>query len=120
MFILLCGDVAQNLGPNSNELCGFCKTAVIDTDPAVCCDMCDMWVHVSCDLKISLTEYQIFLTDPSDNLWICTLCDTAANQFVTPRASSQSVSVSTRGVFCQNALIYLHSCVQIILMLWLL
>ena len=39
VFILLCGDVAQNPGPNSNELCGFCKTAVIDTDPAVCCDV---------------------------------------------------------------------------------
>ena len=88
-FILLCGDVAQNPGPNSGELCGFCKAAVIDTDPAVCCDMCDTWVHVSCDPKILLSDYQILVTDFSDDLWVCTLCDTAADWFVTPRVSSE-------------------------------
>ena len=71
-------------------LCGFYKAAMIDTDPAVCCDMCDTWVHVSCDSKISLAEYQTLVTDPSDDPWICTLCDTTIDQFVTLRVSSQS------------------------------
>ena len=31
------------------ELCSICSEAVLDDHTAVCCDLCDSWVHVSCD-----------------------------------------------------------------------
>ena len=54
--ILLCGDIHQNPGPAVFN-CGVCGLNVSNADKAICCDMCEKWVHVTCDPYISESEY---------------------------------------------------------------
>ena len=76
MLLLLCGDVSVNPGPPvAAYLCGICICEVKDSDAAICCDCCDTWIHVSCDPKVTLTDYQFMLSNPSDDSWICSNCE---------------------------------------------
>lgn len=48
-LISLAGDVEANPGPRPPKYpCGLCNKAVKNSDPAICCDQCDKWVHNSC------------------------------------------------------------------------
>ena len=53
---------------------------VVDSDPTICCDFCDSWIHISCNPKVSLLEYKLMLSNPSANPWICSACETQINQ----------------------------------------
>ena len=57
--VVLCGDVQPNPGPDTSglELCSVCSEAVLDDHKAVCCDLCDSWVHVTCDPSLSDNLY---------------------------------------------------------------
>ena len=81
ILLLLCGDVSINPGPPSSSYpCGVCHCEVVDSDPAIFCDFCDSWIHVSCDQKVTLSEYQTMLNTPSDDSWICSACESHINQ----------------------------------------
>ena len=76
MLLLLCGNVSVNPGPPvAAYQCGICICEVKDSDAAICCDCCDTWIHVSCDPKVTLTDYQFMLSNPSDDSWICSNCE---------------------------------------------
>ena len=70
-FLLLCGDVEPNLGPNA---CSICGVNVFDDGRAVCCDLCDMWVHVSCDPSLSDSLCDDMVQQPSEDHWYCSVC----------------------------------------------
>ena len=44
-------------------LCRSCSSAVTDSDKAILCDLCQTWVHVSCDPSISEAELVKFNSD---------------------------------------------------------
>ena len=46
-LLLLCGDVELN--PGDVIVCPRCNEQVVDSDRAMCCDLCNLWIHVSCD-----------------------------------------------------------------------
>ena len=74
LFLLLCGDVHPNPRPVSSYPCGVCKLDVSDSDAAVCCDVCDQWVHVSCDNFLTMDTYNDMVLHPSDDIWTCSVC----------------------------------------------
>ena len=78
ILLLLCGDVSINPGPPRFP-CGVCHCEVADSDPTICCDFCDNWIHVSCDPKISLVEYQNMQKSPTEDSWICSACESHIN-----------------------------------------
>lgn len=71
MFLLLCGDIEPNPG---DVTCPYCSETVSDSDRAMCCDLCNCWVHVSCDPAISVAEYDALVSNPSDMCWYCSRC----------------------------------------------
>ena len=40
----------------------------------MCCDLCNCWVHVSCDPAISVAKYDVLVLNPSDVPWYCSRC----------------------------------------------
>jgi len=38
------------------------------------------WIHVSCDPKVTLTDYPLMLSNPSDDSWICSNCEYSISQ----------------------------------------
>ena len=89
MMLLLCEDISVNPGPSSVDYpCGVCNCEVSDSDPAVCCDFCDLWIHVSCDRKITLSEYQDMVNQPSEDSWICSVCESSIDRLSTVSSST--------------------------------
>ena len=41
---------------------------------AVCCDLCESWVHVSCDPSLFDDLYANVVQEPSTDTWCCTVC----------------------------------------------
>lgn len=72
-IILLCGDIHQNPGPAVFN-CGVCGLNVSNADKAICCDMCEKWVHVTCDPYISESEYDRLVQNPTADPWYCCTC----------------------------------------------
>ena len=70
-FLLFCGDVEPNFIPDA---CSVCGVNVSDDDRAVCCDLCDTWVHVSCDPSLSDSLYDDMVQHPSEDKWYCSVC----------------------------------------------
>jgi len=62
-LLLLCGDVHLNPGPAVDFPRSICERNVLDGDKAVCCDSCDMWVHVSYDSSFSDSVYDAMVED---------------------------------------------------------
>jgi len=73
MFLLaLAGDIESNPGPRRSKFpCKLCKLAVKQTDPAVCCDNCDTWVHNTCS-GLSSNMYGVLKN--TSCCWICPQC----------------------------------------------
>lgn len=70
-FLLLCGDAEPNLGPNA---CSICGATVSDDDKSVCCELCDICVHMSCDPPLSDLLYEDMVQQPSEDKWYCSVC----------------------------------------------
>ena len=72
LWLLLSGDVESNPGPRKPRFpCGMCSRAVKNTDPAVCCDHCDMWIHNKCS---GLSSHIYESMKDSSGVWICPSC----------------------------------------------
>ena len=76
VLLFLSGDVQPNPSPDTSglELCSVCSEAVLYGHKAVCCDLCDSWVHVTCDPSLSDNLYSRMIQEPSNNPWFCTMC----------------------------------------------
>ena len=72
-LLLLCGDISRNPGPAHEYLCGICAEEVHSDDAAVCCDTCNKWVHISCDV-LSTEDYNDMAQNPTANPWFCKVC----------------------------------------------
>ena len=71
LCLLLSGDV-ESPGPRKPRFpCGMCSRAVKNTDPAVCCDHCDMWIHNKCS---GLSSHIYESMKDSSGVWICPSC----------------------------------------------
>lgn len=46
----------------------------MDDHKAVCCDLCESWVHVSCDPSLFDDLYANVVQEPSTDTWRCTVC----------------------------------------------
>ena len=69
-FLLLCGDIELYSGDDLT--CLYCSKLVLDSEKAKCCDLCNCWVHVSCDLTISTAEYDALVLMSVTHLFIFT------------------------------------------------
>ena len=51
--------------------CGFCKKTVAANHNAVCCDICNKWVHISCN---NITRYCYRKLQKDEMPWYCEIC----------------------------------------------
>ena len=51
--------------------CNLCNKPVASTHKALCCDICDNWVHIKCN-SVSASDYE--LLKHSDSKWFCVKC----------------------------------------------
>ena len=68
----------------------MCALEVADRDPAVCCDYCDRWVHVSCDPSLSIEAYENMVSNPSTDPWFCSCCKDSLVEHVWDSSSATS------------------------------
>ena len=75
-LLFLSGDIQPNPGPDRPDyaLCSICGDTVLDDHKAVCCDLCESWVHVSCDSSLSDEIYDDMIKEPSTDPWFCDVC----------------------------------------------
>ena len=67
-FLMLCGDMPLNPGPNWRYPCGVCEKPVKKNQKGLQCDSCDLWHHTkSC--HVSDTVYNALAN--SSCSWIC-------------------------------------------------
>ncbi len=72
LILMLAGDVESNPGPRVPKYpCGMCSKAVKQSDKAVCCDICDQWLHNKCS---GVSEHMYAILQGSDCEWICPNC----------------------------------------------
>jgi hypothetical protein len=72
LLISISSDVETNPGPNYP--CGTCGEEVLDRDPAVECDSCSMWFHISCQ-NLDPSWYQQLIDQESSFAWSCSNCE---------------------------------------------
>ena len=101
-LLLLCGDISVNPGPPNVSLCGVCSLVVADRDPAVCCDYCDRWVHVSCDPSLSIEAYDVMVSNPSTDPWFCSCCKDSLVEHICDSSGAASTT-SDISCVCLNA-----------------
>ena len=51
--------------------CGICQKPVTKKHRAVCCDICDEWIHISCNYLDKKTYKKL---QTSDSNWFCIKC----------------------------------------------
>ena len=51
--------------------CGICKKTVAANHNAVCCDICNKWVHISCN---NITRYCYRKLQKDGTPWYCKIC----------------------------------------------
>ena len=54
-----------------NFPCNLCCKPVAKNHRAICCDICDQWVHIKCN-NVSPAAYE--LLTKSDSPWFCAKC----------------------------------------------
>jgi len=74
LLLLLSGDIELHPGPSVLHPCGVCTLEVADSHKALCCDMCDQWVHVACDPSIDESTYDDMVAHPTSAMWYCFNC----------------------------------------------
>ena len=83
LILLLSGDIHLNPGPSATFPYRTCQREVLDSDPAIQCDQCDMWVYVTCDCSLTISDYNEMLANPSDDPWFCSVCRLTSHQVST-------------------------------------
>ena len=70
-FLLCCGDVEPNPGPNYKHPCTVCSHPVKCNQRGIQCSWCEKWTHAKC-CGVSTTEYDHLTTLDDD--WLCPRC----------------------------------------------
>ena len=70
-FLLCCGDVEPNPGPNYKYPCTVCSYPVKCNQRGIQCSWCDKWTHAKC-CGVSKTENDHLSTMDAD--WFCPRC----------------------------------------------
>ena len=58
---------------NQKIQCNICDKNVRGNAKAVCCDVCDNWVHIKCN-GISTSKYDQLCEEDNDESFICIKC----------------------------------------------
>ena len=74
IFLLLCGDVSTNPGPNWKFPCGICDKPVKTNQRGILSDPCDTWIHSRC---IDLDDSEFNRLANSSCSWLCPNCDSS-------------------------------------------
>ena len=88
LFILvltLSADIELNPGPDYP--CGTCGLNVLEHDPAILCDTCNLWFHIHCE-GFSLPDYSNLVSSNQSFSWLCTNCE--STNFSTSTSSLSS------------------------------
>ena len=101
-FLLMCGDVDPNSGPTVSLPCGVCKFEVMDSDKAMCCDLCDKWIHVACDPSIDESVYDDLVLNPTSDLWFCSNCCNPEAEPQTSPAHFNCVCMNVRSIISKK------------------
>ena len=75
LLLAISSDIELNPGPNPVFLCGSCKLEILDTDPALECDNCQRWHHISCE-GVGANSYNRLVNLDVSFSWLCSHCDT--------------------------------------------
>ena len=51
--------------------CDICQKAVANRHKAICCDLCDKWIHIACN---NLDKKIYINLQSSEIIWFCMLC----------------------------------------------
>lgn len=62
---------------NVSHQCIRCKNDVTESEHGVQCELCNLWVHISCE-KIPKSVYNYIVKSESNFHWFCEGCDTHA------------------------------------------
>ena len=73
--------------------------AVLNDHKVVCCDLCESWVHVSCDQLLSDDLYEAMVQEDSNEPWICAVC----SNFVPAVVSVDHPKLNQLSCVCLNA-----------------
>ena len=61
-------------GKNKQKIsCNICSKNIRGNAKAVCCDICDKWVHIKCD-NISASKYDELCEEDNDESFFCIKC----------------------------------------------
>ena len=101
-FLLMCGDVDPNPDPTVSLPCGVCKFEVMDSDKAMCCDLCDKWIHVACDPSIDESVYDDLVLNPTSDLWFCSNCCNPESEPQTSPAHFNCVCMNVRSIISKK------------------
>lgn len=88
--ILVIHGTARNV---SHHDCGLCLQSVKNTDPAIECDTCKLWIHNRCAV---VTPEEYLMVQATNCAWSCPKCD-ADN--LSSSFSSLSTDFETRNQF---------------------
>jgi hypothetical protein len=91
LLISISCDVESNPGPSFP--CGTCGIEVLDEDPAVECDHCSKWYHISCQ-NLDANWYKNLVEHETSFVWSCNTCE-----HLNHTSSSSILSISTHNSF---------------------
>jgi len=74
LFLLLSGNIELYPGLSILHPCSVCTLKVADNHKALCCDMCDQWVHVACDPGTDESTYDDMVAHLTSAMWYCFCC----------------------------------------------
>ena len=100
LILLLSGDIHLNPGPSATFPCRTCRREVLASDPAIQCDQCDMWVQVTCDCSLTISDYNEMLANPSDDPWFCSACRLTSHQV--PTTGLSCVCFNARSIIAKR------------------
>ena len=74
--------MSGTMDERQDRTCPGCSTCVTDADMAQCCDLCDMWHHITCE-GISGEVYRFLtLNDEQTIHWYCAKCNIVVGKLV--------------------------------------
>ena len=76
--------------------CKICKKPVAQNHKAVCCDVCDTWVHIKCN-KINTQTYNILKKEKAS--WSCIECSKDVFPFSKLNETDFSTTIASKKLY---------------------
>ena len=84
---------------NTSYSCGVCSKIVAKNRNAVCCDKCDIWVHMVCS---NLSKYCYRKLQKDNSPWLCVDCLKKEMAFSDLSDNQLKIFVSGKTIFSPN------------------